>query len=59
MHYTEHKPKNKKRGRHENKAIENQEEDSVNILELPHTMYVKETLKNLLENFQAMPLVWF
>ena len=43
----------------ENKAIENQQESFVNILELPHTMCVKETLKNLLENFQAMPLVWF
>ena len=32
VHYTERKPKNKKRGRPENKAIENQQEDSVNIL---------------------------
>ena len=58
VYYTEHKPKNKKRGRPENKAIENQQ-DSVNILEWPHTMCVKETLKIPLENFLAMPLVWF
>ena len=56
MYYTEHKLKIKT---WESVAIENQQESFVNILELPHTTCVKETLKNLLENFQAMLPVWF
>ena len=42
VYYTERKLRNKKRGRPGNEAIENQQESSVNALELPHTKCVCE-----------------